>query len=607
MDALVISSCLHCGNTLQGVRDDGYCCAGCKAVHQLLTRSGLLRYYDLRGTEIEPARDVQNGRRDHKWLQPIALDLAASGGGRELSMKLQGLRCAACVWLIQELFTRKPDALRIVINPGRGSAELCVGAQFPLVEFVAALESFGYLVGEPGERGDAADREQASSDDLLLRTAVCMALGGNAMMFAAAIYLGLHEGALYRLLHTLNFACATLAVLIGAPTFARSAWQAVKQRILHLDLPITVGIALTYGAAVWSFVTGDMRAAYYDSLATFIGLMLLGRWLKERIVVRNRRQLLGESGADNVWVRRLAGDKVELVRAPELRAGDQLLVPSGDLVPVASVLGNDSALCSLDWITGESEPTQYVNGDVVPAGAFNAGRSPLSLRTQTDFAASTLADLLARTHSRDVSAPGRFQWFSGAYVLGVLAAAFGGFAFWALRTGDVVRGLEVATAICVVTCPCAIGIASPMAYDLVLAGLRRAGLFVRTQSFLDRALSVRRIVFDKTGTLTTGRLSLRDETPLGALSAHERDVLYTLVSGSAHPKSSALARALAQTSARHLTGSEVQETAGAGLEAVIDGQTYRLGQRPTPRAPAKPLPRACTRRQASTLQQTAAS
>ena len=576
------TGCLHCGSQLAPGAGEAFCCGGCRRVHALLVGGGLTRYYALRGANAEPVPESARERSEPPWLEPIAARLAASASGEVLCFKLQGLRCAACVWLVQELFAREPGALEIVINPGRGSSELRVRPEFRLLDFVREVERFGYSFGELG----AADSAPREDDELLLRTGFCLALGGNAMMFAAAIYLGLSDGPLYRLLHALNFACASLAVLIGAPVFIRSALHALRARILHLDLPIAAGIVLTYGAAVWSFVAGNGRAAYYDSLATFIGLMLLGHWLKERLVLRNQRELLAESGAENVWTRRVDAGHVELVRAPELRAGDALLVPAGDLVPVPSVLCDASAACSLDWINGESEPVAYHRGEVIPAGAFNCGGAALSLRACVDFEQSPLAALLARTRGRDDARAQRSQWFSGAYVVAVLVAAAAGFASWTVISGDWVRGLEVATAICVVTCPCAIGIALPLANDLVLANLRRGGLFVRSASFLQRALQVRRVVFDKTGTLTTGRLQLADASPLDTLTAHERDVLYTLVAGSAHPKSTALQRALHARDARYLPDLGGSETAGAGLEAVLGGQRYRLGRRSWACAPA---------------------
>lgn len=566
------SCCKHCGNPLLDRSADDFCCNGCRTIYGLLTGAGLSRYYELRDGAIMPPTSLgELSRRDRNWLEPLSARVAAASEPIEVSIKLQGLRCVACVWLIQELFARYSGAHRIIISTGRSSMNLCVDASFPLAGFISELETFGYIAGDDSHTA-------AQSGDLLLRTGVCLALGMNAMMFAAAIYLGLHDGPLYRVLHGLNFACATLAVLIGAPVFMRSAWHALQQRILHLDLPIAVGIALTYSAALWSFATNHPGAAYYDSLAIFIALMLLGRWLKERVVSGNQKQLQADDGIEQLLVRRIEGGVVQLRAAGEVKAGDELLVPPGDLIPVASELLSGGAACSLDWISGESDATVFGRGAVVPAGAFNAESCALRVRARDDFGASVLVELLGRRRAREMPATDRGNKFVIAYVAGVLLTAASAFVGWWLFSGSVTRALEVATAICVVTCPCAIGIAAPLAEDLVLSGLRRSGLFVRSASFLDRALSVRRVVFDKTGTLTTGRLHIANAAALQQLGVVERNVLYTLACGSVHPKSIAVARALQALDAKLVDALGTTELTGLGVQCHSPQGLYRLGR-----------------------------
>jgi P-type Cu2+ transporter len=566
------AACAHCGNALPPMAADTFCCRGCRAVHESITRAGLDRYYDIKDARIVPPAALgSEAKLDRNWLAPLSQRLSAASGAIELPMKLQGLRCTACVWLIQQLFARHAGAQRISINSARGSARLCVDARFPLNDFVRELESFGYVLGDIGQ-------SETGEDGLLLRTGVSVALSMNAMFFAAAIYFGLREGPIYRLLHGLNFACASLAVLVGAPVFLKSAWTALRKRILHLDLPIAVGIVLSYLAALWSYVSDHSAAAYYDSLATFIALMLLGRWLKERIVQQNRRELLTNSGLEGLLVRRLRAGQVELTEAVKLERGDELLIPPGDLVPIAGVLLTASARCSLDWITGESDASEYVGGQVVPAGAFNAGDSALRLTCESDFASSALVELLGHAESPERSDARESETFSLWYVAAVLATGALAFGYWVLRTGSISQGLAVMTAVYVVTCPCAIGIAVPLAEELVLSGLRAKGLFVRNPSFLQRALRVQRVVFDKTGTLTTGRLSIANAAPLSSLTPSLRDVLYSMVIASGHPKSAAVAHALAKLEPTWLDAVHIVEAPGQGVEAELNGHCYRLGR-----------------------------
>lgn len=566
--------CVHCGQWVPDSNVTAYCCVGCETVHHALRDGGLLRYYSLRGERDAPVGDLHLARRDRMWLEPLEERLSSSDSPLQLTLAAQGLRCAACVWLIQELFRRANEgSATILVNVGRGTLSLHVPATFPLRKFVVDVERFGYLLG-------TARPDDTNADALLIRVGVSAALAANTMMFSLAVYLGLPEGPLHSFLHSLSFGLTTLSVLIGAPVFVRSAWHAMRAQVLHLDVPIAVGILLTYTAACWSFITGATGAAYYDSLSVFIALMLLGRYLQTHIVADNQTRLLATTGAEALMTRRVDGDVVTLVAATAVREGDVLLISAGELVAVACTLVSDEARCALDWISGESDPIGYVQGAPIPAGAFNVGDRAFTVRATEAFSTSTLRELLATPDADETSrSSNRGDAFARVYVPAVVAAAAGGLGYWWWTTGSIEAGLSVATAVCVVTCPCAIGIATPLAHDLVLGRLRRAGLFVRSTTLLDRLTAVTRVVFDKTGTLTTGRLRLATPQLLDTLSDEARDVLYTMSASSGHPKSVAVHRALSERGGKLFTDADVIERAGDGVCARVNGCEYRLGRR----------------------------
>jgi P-type Cu2+ transporter len=548
-----------------------FCCAGCEAVHGLLQAQGLSRYYTLAEGRTAPAPEPRRDR-SFAWLEPlVARSEATSSPVCALELDVQGIHCAACVWLFEELFRRTPGGVALDVNPARGTLALTATAGFPLGEFVAALERFGYRLGprlKPGER---------RSDGLLVRTAICLALAGNAMMFATAIYLGLAEGPIYRLFGALELALASAAVAIGGPVFFRSAVHALRRGVLHLDLPISLGIALAYAGSLWAHLAGRPEAIYFDTLTVFVALMLLGRWLQQRVVEQNRDRLLVSDGAEGLLCRRIDRGRVEIAPATGVAAGDRLLIAPGDLVPVDAVLATEAASLSLDWVTGESAPRTFAAGERVPAGAFNLGTRAVEVLAAEPFAVSRLTSLLGRDRADDdggAHSGGLARAVAGWYVTAVLAAAAIGAVGWLVATGDVDRALVVATSVLIITCPCAFGIAAPLAWELCQAGLRRAGLYVRRASFLDRAQHVRRIVFDKTGTLTTGVPELVDPAALDALAPADRAALYDLAARSNHPRSQAVARAL---DGRLRPGVAVDERPGLGLAATIDGAVYRLG------------------------------
>jgi P-type Cu2+ transporter len=573
--AVAPKGCLHCGS--ESPRGD-FCCAGCEAVHGLLSNAGLTKYYELGGADGRPA--VLAAESDHKWLEPIAARVAAAGELHRVTLDVQGVHCAACVWLLEKLFARRDGARRIIVNPGVGSVELAVTSGFPLEAFVRDVEAFGYRFGPSLKRG-----ESAAASDLVWRMGVCIAIAMNSMIFGIAIYCGLSTGPVYRLFHALDFGLALVSVLVGGSVFFRSAWQSIKSRVLHLDLPIALGIALVFATSTYTYAARGGRTSYFDTLTVFIALMLVGRFLQERVLAKNRAMLLASDGAEGVLTRRLRDDTIETVRCTEISEGDLLLVARGDIVPVdARLLEDEAALFSLDWISGESAPRSYEPGAIVPAGAFSQGDRAVRVQTTAPFEASRLVSLLRTETHRDRDRARATAWhrtLTRAYVAAVLTIAAAALLGWYVATRDLARTLDVVAAVLIVTCPCAFGIATPLAYELAQGRLRRFALFVRTPGFLDRAAEVTTVVFDKTGTLTTGRLVVKGRI---VLSGEARAVLHALAARSSHPKSRAIADALRGDALR--TEPAVREIVGKGLELVKDGLRYRLGAQAWAVAPA---------------------
>ena len=568
------ATCLHCGNPTEAGKAP-FCCTGCRMVYGLLRSEHLERYYDLRGDRGVPVPDARVERRDLKWLEAIEARRKSSGGISRMDLDIQGLHCSACVWLIDSLFSRHAGGVRITVNPALGRAQLLVEPAFDLTSFVRDVERFGYLLGPPLK---AAPKR---SSDLAMRMGICIALAMNAMIFAIATYAGLRAGPTFDLLQRWNLGVSIASFAVGGSVFFRSAWQGLRRGILHLDLPIAIGIGLAFGGSVYSFFAHRASGVFIDTLDVFIALMLVGRFLQERVLERNRSQLLASDGVEGLLTRRERGGVMETVRCTEVSAGDRLVIAHGDLVPIDAALDErEGATFSLDWINGESRSRSYAHGELVPAGAFLTATRAATVVAIADFTSSPLVDLLRTPMKRSADDVMSAPWWRRVtkwYVVLVITAATVGFAAWWFATGDLPRSIEVATAVLVVTCPCSFGIATPLAYDLVQAGLRRAGLFVRSAGFLDRAERVKQVVFDKTGTLTSGALEVRNVEPLRELTPDERRLLAGMVGASSHPKSVALQHAISGLHEQLLALAAVHEVPGKGLEYVAAGVEYRVG------------------------------
>ena len=563
--------CTHCGLPVPDERRSSpYCCAGCEAVHGMLAAEGLLRFYDLGGGAGSAVGSAPRAAACD-WLPELEAK-ATTGEAVRLTLDVQGLRCAACVWLLQTVFARVPGALDLRVAPSLGQATLLYRAGSGAgAAFVRKAQQLGYPLAPPS-------RTLARDTGLLVRLGICAAIAMNAMILAVSLYFGLDEaaadGALRDLFGWVLAGLGTASVVVGGPVFFRAAIAGLRAGVVHMDLPISLGLLLAWAGSWHGQMTGG--PTYFDTVAIFVAFMLGGRFLQQRTLAHSRDTVLADDGVEHLRARVLRDGAVVQAPVAKLQPGDELLLAPGDLLPVKATLAGGEAAFSLDWINGESEPRAFAAGDELPAGAFLAGSQPVRVRAAASYVDSGLAQLLAQDPVDREDTQGRVRFWhvlNRNYALGVLLAAALGGLLWAWL--DPSRAMPVAISVLVITCPCAMGIATPLAFHLTLALLRRQGVFVRTRSLLDKVRLVRHVVFDKTGTVTFGglRAASRGELPANALPA-----LATMVASSNHPVSAAVLAAL--PAAPFDQGLAVVEVPGQGLRAAaVDGGEWRLGGR----------------------------
>jgi len=593
-DEAAITNCVHCGLTLgESDRKKGslFCCMGCKTVYELIHNEGLERYYDLcPATNLPPAELRAN---TFAWLQGEWEQAAAhpAGGGevRRLELDLQGVHCAACVWLLEQLFDRHEGGRSLRINPALGTVELIWdAASGDLVEYLAEVEQFGYRFG-PARRGATKQ-----SRNLLIRLGICVAIALNVMSFSVSYYLGLgpQDGMIYGLFGQLTFGLATGALIVGGWPFISTAWRGLRRGVIHLDLPIAIGMVLAYAGSTYAYLTAGPEASYFDTITIFIALMLVGRWLQEHVLERNRNSLLTSGGVGDLFTRRIDANGMTAVAAEEIVTGDNLWIATGDLAPVRGLLLHQSTRVSLDWITGEADIKVIQPGEEIPAGSFNTSESGFRMTAMEDFSGSRLNDLLRSSAAEGESAAKekseRAGWWhrvARIYVQVVLILAALGFSLW--LSHGLQKAVEVCVAILVITCPCALGLAVPLGRELVHVTLRRAGVMLRSETFLDRALQIKQVIFDKTGTLTRGKIGLPDLSYNAVFTQepHDLEILWNMVNRSNHPLSVCLAEACSSVARQkkqtlHLipSGDSVQELSGQGLCWEFEDDEYRLGK-----------------------------
>ncbi len=548
-----------------------YCCRGCEAAHLFVEELGLSRFYDLKGDRVVAPADVTAA--PSVWVDALLAEAPRDArGSLTLLFSLRGLHCAACIWLVEKLFERHEGARRIVVEPGRGLVRATFDAdRFDLHAFVGELARVG-LRAAPYEVDEAATGE---SDELLLRVGLTGGLAMIGMVISFALYLGLEaasEPELYRVFASISALLALTSVLVALPVFARGAWLTLRRGELHVDLPIALGLVLAFVGSVVGAARGlHASAAYFDSVETFAALMLLGRYLQRRQLERSRGLAVGESALDRWPVRTVSPDGTLLfMHAGRLPRGARVLLAKGELLVAKSRLIASEALFDAAARTGEGDALTFTRGAILPAGLRYLGNHPVEVWTEETFAESELPAWLGAPRTDDVAFLDTFwQRFVRAYVASILVCAAVGGALWAHAGFD--KALSVVVAVLVVTCPCAIGLAAPLAYEFAHARLRERGIVVRSATFLDRLTRVRHVLFDKTGTLTRSEPVVENAEVLEKISSGERVVLASMVAASSHPKSRAIAEALAEEPIQHAIVAHVLERPGQGLEVSAHG------------------------------------
>jgi Cu2+-exporting ATPase len=592
------TTCRHCGSPLLDSRavESGFCCNGCSYVHRLVHEQGLAGYYNVKDPITSPADPAVFHIRDTAWIEELQHQAEArfshssheahSPHPPELIVSVQGISCAGCVWLIERVFRQQPGARSIVVSPHQGTMRLrWAPGEFSAAAFARKLQSLGYLTGPANATG-----AEPESRALVRRIGLCAAFAMNVMLYALPAYFGMEADFEYaQLFGVLTALFGTLSFLVGGTYFLGRAVGALREGAMHIDLPIAIGIVGAFVGSVFGWLAGIEALVYFDFLSAFILLMLIGRWAQVAAVERNRRRLLNQQpAARRVRVKAdVAAEVTRLDRSPatgpppdvgsydeiapeKLQAGHEFILASAQTLPVESRLDSPQGLFSLASINGESEPRLFRGGQRVPAGAVNAGRDPILLTALQGWSDSLLARLL-ETRVREGGRHRLLENIVKGYLAGILGIAAISGAWWWFTTGDVVLTWSVVTAVLVVSCPCAIGLAFPLTDEMATVGLRRRGVFVLDGDLWSRLGRVRTLVFDKTGTLTLETPVLLNPEALASLNAGARAALHTLVRDNPHPISQCLLEnllgATAASSAFCCPSEQPDQSDGGRLEA----------------------------------------
>jgi len=583
-------SCYHCGEPVPAGSNfsvvienekQPMCCLGCEAVAHAIVNGGLENYYRFRDSPATRPDDLTDEQQaafalyDREDVQESFVR-DTDGDIKEASLAIDGITCAACVWLIEHQVNQSNGVELIRVNLSNHRATLrWHSEQIKLSQLMAMFAAIGFQAYP--YQADEQQERLVKQEKKTIRRLIIAGLGMmQAMMFAVMLYAGAFEEMeeqYVMLFRWLSLLVSTPVILYSAQPFFKAAYRDIHARHFTMDVPVSLAIGVAFAASAWATITnsGDV---YFDSVSMFTFFLLFGRYLEMRA-----RHRIGRSGnALNTLIptstTRINGNHEEVVLTRELQEGDTLLIKPGHTLPADGVILEGRSSLNESALTGEYMPVSKTIGDNVLAGTMNV-ESPLKIRvekTGQNARVANIVHLLDRAFSERPKTAEITNQVAHWFVLAVLVSTCGvGFFWWQQSPAD---AFWVVLSVLVVTCPCALSLATPTALTTSTNALREQGLLVTRGHVIETLAQATRIVFDKTGTLTEGRLILT-ETRLVSNDDSEEDALKlaaALERSSEHP----IARAFDEYRGFYLA-EDVISTPGQGLLGMILGDEYRIG------------------------------
>ncbi|WP_079434930.1 heavy metal translocating P-type ATPase [Zoogloea sp. LCSB751] len=588
--------CYHCGLPIpadvdlpvdvEGVRHQ-MCCTGCQAVAQSIVSSGLVDYYKRRDAMPEQAREAMPdelkdlGLFDHPdfqqgFVKPIGEH------EREAALILEGITCAACIWLNEQHVAHQPGVTAVDINYATRRARVRWDERrIKLSDILAAIQAIGYRAYPY----DAARSEQISQRErrsALWRLFVAGFGMMQVMMYAFPVYIaeaGDMTADIEQLMRWASLILTAPVVLYSAAPFFSHAIRDIRLRRLGMDVPVALGVGAAFLASCWATLAGKGEV-YFDSVTMFVFFLLCGRYVEMLARQKAVRGVEEMGKALPAFAERLAAypsQEGEKVPVSQLLTGDVIRVKPGEAVPADGVVVEGHSEANEALLTGESRPVPKTLGNEVTGGSINV-TSPLLVRVTRTGEHTRLAAIRQLMERASTEKPRVVQqadqvaaWF--IVVLLILATITAAGWWWF----DPDRALWVFVSVLVVSCPCALSLATPVALTVATDALARMGVLVTRGHAVEALARADHFVFDKTGTLTYGAMRVEQVRLLGSPSEEEALALAAgLEQGSEHAIATAIR--LGATAVPVASFGAIKATTGQGVSGELSGIAYRIGR-----------------------------
>lgn len=588
--------CYHCGlPVLAGAsysalilgQSREMCCHGCQAVAEAIVQNGLQDYYSYRtelpktAEELVPEELRQLALYDHPEVQKSFV-FETSGEVKQALLILEGITCAACIWLNERHLKQLPGIREVAFNYASHRARISWDErEIKLSQILAEIRKLGYHAHPFSAQQQEALRQQQRKADFR-RLAVAGLSAGQVMMLAVALYAGPAQGLEFgtaQLLRWFSLVLSIPAMFYAAWPFYHAAWRSIVNRHIGMDVPIVLGLLTGFAGSIWATFHGA-GVVYYDTLTMLIFFLLATRFLE-----RNAREKSVEAAENllrlvpDMATRIQADQQQQLVPLVEIAAGDLIIARPGETIAADGVVEQGESSADESLLTGESHPLAKSVGSRVYAGSINY-ESPLIIRVTGVGEQSMLAGISRLLDRAQAEKPRLAQVADkvAAYFTSVLlvSVAVIGLVWWQIEPQ---RCLEIVLTVLVVSCPCALSLAAPAAFAAAGSHLVKRGVLLTRGHALETLARVTHFVFDKTGTLTMGRPILLNIIALTELDATEcLKLAASLEQASEHPLARSFIEAVETTQGQLLyTVTEASNVPGKGVVGTIAGRPYSLG------------------------------
>lgn len=587
-DTNTTSACKHCHEVVitafKNKHGDYFCCSGCMHVYSIINKLNLSEFYSIQESSGEYTKPIENlNKKNFSYLDDLVVEkkyVTYDNNQKTIEFYIEGIHCLACIWLIEKLTGVLESVISTRLNIEKSVVTVTLESSAKISKVASTLHSLGYTPTPISGSLEGQKLQKKEEQDILLRIGVAGACSMNIMLYSLGIYAGA-ESYFQNIFSHLSLLLALPVITYSAWPFYKSAYTAIKNKKINLDIPLSFALITGFSLSLYYTIAGS-PVNYFDSISTLVVLILLSRYLLKKAHQNSLKatNLSALFGGQRI-IKILDNKEIEIEES-QLKIGDHILVPIGEHIPVDGIILSGESSIDNSSLTGESKTINVRQGSFVYKGTINQS-APLKIKAEVIRENTVLGKILSNVESNLKTRPKLLQLtdkISSYFIVATLSL----FAL-SLIILSYYKGLDTALqrslAFIIITCPCALGLATPLAFSRALKQAARLGIIIKSDHTIEEISQVKNLFFDKTGTLTHGKFQVDSieslQSPIIDYSLN--DIIFSLEKNSRHPIAKSLVRYLSAKDNQKLQlidWDNIQEILGKGVSASIKGVTYEI-------------------------------